>query len=522
VAFVRLNRVAMLFFELLGGEALAAKTAWILGGLTLSLPLLRRFAHDKPRLKALGLFTFLHLVSLLVTAGLGAVKSPLDDVFRVPCWVFGAVAFVWALSTVLFSVVLPRVRLPVPQIVQDVSVALLSVVAAVSVAGRAGVNLSGLIATSAVLTAVLGFSLQDTIANIAGGLGLQTDNSIEVGDWIRVGTQPTDLNGRVVRIRWRYTAIETRNWETVLVPNRVLMNSSVMVLGRRTAQPEQWRRWVHFHVDFRFQPGDVIEVVQAAVRGAQLARVAREPPPNCVMMDLAESYGRYAVRYWLTDLAADDPTDSEVRQVIFSALERAGMKPAIPAHAVFVTQESEDRQAIKTQKQVARRRKMLDAMPLFAPLSDAEKDELARSMRYAPFARGEVITRQGAEAHWLYLLEEGTASVRVSDGVAEKEAAQLKDGSFFGEMSLLTGDPRTATVVAVTDVECFRLDKASFQRIVERRPEVTKEIATIVAARRAEQEAVREGLTVEAANARKATEETDLLDRMMRFFGLTG
>jgi CRP-like cAMP-binding protein len=89
-------------------------------------------------------------------------------------------------------------------------------------------------------------------------------------------------------------------------------------------------------------------------------------------------------------------------------------------------------------------------------------------------------------------------------------------------MSLLTGDPRTATVVAVTDVECFRLDKASFQRIVERRPEVTKEIATIVAARRAEQEAVREGLTVEAANARKATEETDLLDRMMRFFGLTG
>lgn len=510
----------MRFFELLATEAMAAKTPWILLALVISLPLLRRFANDKPRLRAIGLFFFLHLIALMTTAGMFAAESQLDDVFRMPCWVFGAVATVWSLSMVLFSVVLPRVRLPMPQIVQDVSVALLSVVTAVSVAGRAGVNLSGLIATSAVLTAVLGFSLQDTIANIAGGLGLQTDNSIEVGDWIRLGTQPTDLNGRVVRIRWRYTAIETRNWETVLVPNRVLMNSSVMLLGRRTDQPQQWRRWVNFHVDFRFQPGDVIEVVQAAVRGAQLSRVARDPPPNCVMMDLAESSGRYALRYWLTDLAADDPTDSEVRQIIVSALERAGMKPAIPAHAVFVTQETEDRQAIKTQKQLARRRKVLESMPLLSPLSDGEKDELARSMRYAPFARGEVITRQGAEAHWLYLLEEGTASIRVSDGVAEKEAAQLKDGSFFGEMSLLTGEPRTATVVAVTDVECFRLDKASFQRVIERRPEVMKEIATLVTTRRIEQQTAREGLSAEAAKSRQRTEESDLLDRMMRFFGL--
>jgi small-conductance mechanosensitive channel len=441
----------MPFFETLAHEAVEARTPWILDGLLVAVPLVRRLGTDKPRLKAVVVFGFLHVISLLASSGFSASGSSFDEFFKVPAWVFGAVAFVGAMATLLFSVLLPRVKLPVPQIVQDVTVALLSVVAAVTVAGRAWVNLSGLIATSAVLTAVLGFSLQDTIANIAGGLGLQTDNSIEVGDWIRVGTQPNDINGRVVRIRWRYTAIETRNWETVLVPNRVLMNSSVMVLGRRGDKPQQWRRWVYFHVDFRAQPGDVIDVVQAAVRGAALANVAKDPAPNCVMMDMAESYGRYAVRYWLTDLAVDDPTDSEVRQVVYFALERAGMKPALPAHTVFLTQETEDRQAVKTQKQLARRRKVLELLPLFAPLSEDEKQELARSMKYAPFARGEVMTKQGSEAHWLYLIEDGRASVRVSDGVTEREVARLTDGSFFGEMSLLTGEPRSATVIAESE-----------------------------------------------------------------------
>lgn len=510
----------MTFFETLAQAALEAHTLWILACLFIAVPVVRRYGTDGARLKASAVFGVLHVISLLVSAGFGAAGSQFDDFFRIPCWVFGGVAFVGAAATLLFSVILPRLKLAVPQIVQDVAIALLSVVAAVTVAGRAGVNLSGLIATSAVLTAVLGFSLQDTIANIAGGLGLQTDNSIEVGDWIRIGTQPNDVNGRVVLIRWRYTAIETRNWETVLVPNRVLMNSSVMVLGRRNQQPQQWRRWVYFNVDFRFQPGDVIDVVQNAVRGAKLERVAKEPAPNCVMMDMAESYGRYAVRYWLTDLAVDDPTDSAVRQVIFFALERAGMRLALPAHAVFITEETADRAASKNEKQLARRRAILERLPIFAPLSDEERQELSRGMKYAPFAKGEVMTRQGAAAHWLYLLEDGRASVRVSDGTTEKEVATLEGGAIFGEMSLLTGEPRAATVIAETEVECFRLDKAVFQTIIERRPEVMQPVAELLARRRVELQAAKEGLDAETAAARRKSAEVDLLDRMKRFFGL--
>lgn len=510
----------MRFFERLLVEARDANTLWILLSVASALFLLRRPGVGRPRLRALLIFSLLHALSLILCAAFGTAQSEHDDYFRTPSWIFGAVAFIGSSATVLFSVVLPRLRLPVPEIVQDVTVALLSVAAAVTVAGRAGVNLSGLIATSAVLTAVLGFSLQDTIGNIAGGLALQTDNSLEVGDWVRIGTHPNDVNGRVVRIRWRYTAIETRNWETVLVPNRVLMNTSVMVLGRRDGQPQLWRRWVYFHVDFRAQPSDVIQVVQAAVRNATLERVATEPAPTCVLMDLAESYGRYAVRYWLKDLAADDPTDSEVRQVVFFALQRAGLRPAIPAHAVFVTQETDDRAAAKTQKQLERRSRVIGASALFRSLSEADKQELARSLQYSPFAPGEVMTRQGAEAHWLYLIEEGRASVRVSDGTSERQVATVSDGGFFGEMSLLTGAPRAATVIAETDVECFRLDKQAFSRVLERRPELAATLAREIAERQANLDAARQGLDEESARLRRHSEERDLLDRMKQFFGL--
>ena len=130
-----------------------------------------------------------------------------------------------------------------------------------SLASRAGFNVSGLIATSAVLTAVIGLALKDTLGNVIGGLSLQTDRSIHLGDWIKVG----DVEGRVVDIRWRYTAVETRNGETLIVPNGVLTTEKVMVLGRRQGAPLQWRRWVHFNVDLRQSPPEVVRVVTEAI-----------------------------------------------------------------------------------------------------------------------------------------------------------------------------------------------------------------------------------------------------------------
>ncbi|MBL9038912.1 MAG: mechanosensitive ion channel, partial [Archangium sp.] len=397
----------MNFFEVLAHQALEAKTPFLWLAVVAAL-VAARLSRHAVRFKALVFFAVMHHLLLLIGAALSAGGSPMAEAFEVPALVSGGVAFVGAVGVVVFELALPRMRLSVPPIVQDVVVAVVSILTAVVVASRAGVNLSGIIATSAVITAVLGFSLQDVIASVASGLALQMDSSMEVGDWVQVG----DVRGRVSDIRWRFTAIETRNWETVLVPNFVVLRSPVTVLGKRTGHPQLWRRSVTFSVGFNVPPTDVIDVVQGAVRGAGLANVAAEPPPSVIVANLDGSACSYRVRYWLKDFAADDPTDSEVLTRVYFALQRAGLELSLPTQAVHVTEESEERQSVKTQRQVERRRALLDAVPLFSALSPEERVELARSLKYAPFTRGEVMTKQGAEAHWLYLIEEGTASVR--------------------------------------------------------------------------------------------------------------
>ncbi|MBI4512307.1 MAG: mechanosensitive ion channel [Deltaproteobacteria bacterium] len=500
-------------------EAMDNQSLLLAAGLILTIAVTRLAPREqRPRLRGPIGLTVLHVILVPIAA---AFRDHVGTVYRdvrLPCLIFGALAGISMAGTVLFSVLLPLLRLRTPRILQDVLGAGASLLAVFAIATRSGYNLSGLIATSAVLTAVIGFSLQDTLGNIMGGLALQMDNSIKVGDWIKIG----DLSGRVSEIRWRYTAIETRNWETVIVPNSVLMKGQVMVLGRRTGQPLKWRRWVYFNVDFRYQPPDVISAVLEALDGAPIEHVARDPAPSCILMDLHESYGRYAVRYWLTDLAPDDPTDSEVRTRVYFALKRAGIPLSIPAHAIFMTEETTQRRAEKSRADHDRRIAALSNVDLFSHLPAPELHELADELRYAPFARGETLTRQGAEAHWLYMIVEGEVSVRVSvDGGLEREVARLRQGNFFGEMSLMTGERRSATVVATTDVECYRLEKASFQEALRKRPELAEEVAEILAKRRVELAAVKEGLDLEAQRSRLLAAKSDLLGRIRDFFGLS-
>ncbi len=427
-------------------------------------------------------------------------------------------AVITVTAVLLFDVLLRAVRLRPPGIVADLVIAVAYIAAAISLLGSVGVNLTGILATSAVVTAVIGFSLQDTLGNVMGGMAVQIDRSIGIGDWIRVG----DVEGRVTQIRWRHTAVETRNWDTVLIPNTVLTKSQVIVLGRRTGQPQQRRQWVYFNVDYRYSPTLVTDTVESALRGESLPNVAAQPVPQCIMMDFKDSYGSYAVRYWLTDIAPNDLTDSLVRSRIYGALRRAGIDLSIPAQHVFFTRDEAARRDRKLGEEMHQRVEALRGVEIFHMLTDEERNELAGRLRLAPFLRGETIMRQGTRGDWLYVLVRGSAEVRVAsdDGRASTRLATLNPGDFFGEMGLMTGGERTASVIALTDCACYRLDKHEFVDVLVRRPQIADEIAQVLARRRAELDAAKEGLNEQAQRERLRATHGDLLQRIRRFFNV--
>lgn len=426
----------------------------------------------------------------------------------------------------IFDLLLPIARWDYPDILHDLTVGAAYLVAIGWLMHHAGVNLTSIIATSAVVTAVLGLSLQATLGNVVGGIALQVDDSIEEGDWLEFENKQ---QAQVKKIRWRHTVLETRDSDTLIVPNGVLMGQPIRVLGKRDGKPVPHRQWVYFCVDFRFSPAEVMNAVNQALRAAPITGVVADPAANCICMDLArenrDGYVMYAVRYWIADLWRNDSTNSDVRERVFTALKRADIPLAVPAATIFLSNDDTAHAERKEARDVENKYQALSNIELFRHLDDSERRVLAQTARRTPFARAEVITRQGAKANWLYVLSKGDVEVRVGSGNGngngdDRRVAVLHAPSFFGEMALMTGQPREATVIALTEVECLRIDKADFQGILQKRPAIAERISEILAGRRVELDAARGGLDPEAHSQRLSHENLRILTGIKQFFGL--
>ena len=483
-----------------------------------------RFAPKKRRrVRRAAILFVMYATTFAVATGLHHLGS---DAWSRRVWIladlFEVLTVINLVALAAFDLVLLALKIELANIAHDLALGGAYALATLGLLHRNGVNLSGLIATSAVVTVVLGLGLQATLGNVIGGIALQVDDSIHEGDWIQL---PGGMQGRVKEIRWRHTVVETRNWDTLIVPNAKLLGDEIIILGKRADQPTQHRMWVYFNVDYRFSPEEVIRVVNDALLGTPIPNVANAPRPHCICFDFARensaSFGYYAVRYWLTDLAADDPTSSDVRLRIYTALKRADIPMAMPATAVFVSHDDPQTAERKQAKEMSNRVLAIERVDLFSGLSTDEKQQLCTAMRFAPFTRNEVITMQGASAHWLYVLVKGEVEVRVrSEGGAEKVVTRMRAPNVFGEMGVMTGEPRTASVCAMSEVECYRIDKDAFRRVVHNRPEIAEVVSLVMAQRRVELQSVREHLDAETRQKRVAVERNKILAGIQSFFGL--
>lgn len=430
----------------------------------------------------------------------------------------GGIALIRLWGLLVFRIILPFAHMTPPRITEDIFVIIAYIGWGLVRLRYAGLDLGSIVATSAMITAVVAFAMQDTLGNILGGLALQLDNSIQIGDWIKVD----DIAGRVVDIRWRSTLVETRNWETVVFPNSQLMKNKFMVLGRRSDHPVQWRRWIWFGVKLDVTQTKVVRAVEDAILQAEINNVAKTPTPNCVLMDIDKGYARYALRYWLADLAADDPTDGAVRWHVYTALERAGIKLAVEEQSVHYVRENEKYEEAAHQRDLSRRVKTLRRVELFKQMTDDELNKLAARLKYAPFAKGNVITKQGAPAqHWLFVIINGETEVYIEAPNGEKRRLNvLTKGDFFGEMSLMTGAPRMASVIALTDVECYRLDKDAFEEIIQARPSIADEVSHILVERRAQLDSAMQDMDAESLHKVINNQHNEVLATIKRFFGL--
>ena len=417
-----------------------------------------------------------------------------------------------ALIAVLFRLVLPKVGLRTARIVEDLSSTGALITWIIIWLHGQGVEPGSLVTTSAILTATAAFAMQETLGNVLGGIVLQLDHSLNVGDWVKVD----DVSGKVVEIRWRHTAVRTRNNETVMVPNAWLLKNRFTVIGASSDPDTAWRRWIWFPINVQHEPAEVIEAMEEAVTHADIANVLKSPAPDAVLMEVHAGYARYALRYWMSNPRHDDPTDSQVRSHVMAALARHGIELGVPSEERLISKDNENRAAWLHDEQIKRNMRALKGVDIFHPLEDEELRQLAEHLVATPFARGDIITRQGAAAHWLYVLAKGRVELWAERDDGRTHITSIDAGGVFGEMSLMTGEPRRATVQAATDVMCLRLNKLDFERIIRQRPDIAEEMAKILSTRMQQLDEAHRAAHVLPPKQGGG----DVVDRIRQFFGL--
>jgi small-conductance mechanosensitive channel/CRP-like cAMP-binding protein len=449
---------------------------------------------------------------LLCLFGIGFLANPADanphhhnwlSVLSILLFSFSVVI---ASGLVLFDLVLARRELP--RILRDLVHGLAYLVTAAVVLTRSEVDVTKVFTASVLTTAVIGLALQETLGNIMAGLALQLERDFDIGDWIKIDDK---ITGRIREVRWRATTLMTKNGDLIIVPNGLVARA---VLTNFSRPNSAHRRWIFVRIHFRHPPAQVRDVMVSAIRSVPGIRV--DPAPDCLLWEFKDDSVAYACRYWIDDFQQDDRSDSDVRSIIWYALHRAGMEIPFPSLNVNMTEMNEDRLARKLDEDYARRIDALSSVDVFRAL-DAEKiDRLARKLRMAIFGPGEQILHQGDPGDSLYVVRSGQVVVRLDTRAGHREIATLSPGQFFGEMSLMTGENRSATIVAKSDVECYIVDKDAFQQILEEKPELAGVISEILARR----QITLDGTLTPVGLTTEAVQKNQLRTRIAAFFGI--
>jgi CRP/FNR family transcriptional regulator/CRP/FNR family cyclic AMP-dependent transcriptional regulator len=121
----------------------------------------------------------------------------------------------------------------------------------------------------------------------------------------------------------------------------------------------------------------------------------------------------------------------------------------------------------------------LQRVPLFSGFNEDELRRVAELSRIGETPAGTVVTQIGEPGDSFFILIDGAVTVRTPVGAG----SELHPGDFFGEMSLLDGEPRSATIVATTDLRLLIVDRSHFWRLLDETPDLVRRILTILSRR---------------------------------------
>ena len=445
-----------------------------------------------------------------------------DSTIRVMGYIVASLAwlslawFVVRILDVFFweSLVAPRLGGQVPRLLKDVVAAIIFLAAITGIIGVVfELPVTGIWATSGAVGIVLGLALQSMISDVFSGIAINIDRPFKIGDWIQVHQRSRgDIIGEVMEINWRATRVKTRSNITHIIPNNLV--GSLVVTNLSAPEPTS-RFELTYTLDMHIPSDRALRVLNAALKSTK--GILQTPTPKARINQVTNLGVEYLVRYW-TDPVAFSPAKARnaVSTSILGHLHQTGLRLAYPKRDVFERSEP-----MRQLDGVPERVPLLQRIPIFSSLRDEELEQLASVMHRRTIKPGKDIVVADDAGESMFIMVEGLAHVFINTEHRDRlQVGELAPGTFFGEMSLLTGEPRSATVSATVEVIAYEIQKSHIEPLIINNPELTSILSRAVAERKQALEASRDS---EQENDESTNEETladQLMGKMLRFFGI--
>src|SRR5688572_1161422 len=397
------------------------------------------------------------------------------NIFEIVLWMALVIAIVRFLGMLIFATTMRKSgQHEIASLVRTVLSIIIYIVAFFMIfqSQYPSVQLAPLFTGSAIIGIVVGLALQDTLGNLFSGIALQADRPFQVGDVISITNQGT---GVVEAVSWRGVKIRTFQSKLLVISNSVLGKETIEVAPRDNLNA----RLVYFNTEYSVSPTKTAQLIREAVRHVE--NVSNKVRPIVRIRNLGADGIDWEIKYWVEDYTKYNDTDALIRQRIWYALRRENIEFAYPTRTIHMVPKPEP---VPVEAVTDKASECLTHVPVFAPPSEEEISRLAPASVKRTFAPGEPIVRKGQEGRSMFVIGRGNVNVQIPGKDGHQVIDRLTTNDFFGEMSLLTGEPRSATVVADDEVDVLEIRKGALKPIFESNPELMESVVEIIEERK--------------------------------------
>lgn len=364
---------------------------------------------------------------------------------------------------------------------------------------------------------VLGLALRNIFADIFTGLAVNLEGTFLIGDWIEMSeSSGLTTTGQIEEIGWRSTHLRTEDLKMIVIPNSYLGTHRLTKVNRG---PVPTRYQTTVTIDFSVPVNRAKRVLLASLFAAQdLPGFSPGKQPEVLAGETTARGVEYALRYWIVPWTGLSPNRARdvVTTSVMEHLRTAGITPAYEKTDVFHrVMPVRNWDGHTREDQLA----LLSRIDLFSMLEPSETERIADSIERRSYHGGEALFRQGDAGDSLFILTEGLLEVSVhaeGNGAAQR-VGRVGPGEFVGEMSIFTGEPRSATISAMTPCVAYEIKGETVHRLIEIRPQLAEVFSQVIAERKLRNAQTTRRLSEAGNDEEVATFASQLLTKMRNF-----